>query len=109
MDRYKFVDAIVRAAIVSSPHTTPQKYFPATEKLWHETVETEIFGTPVPSRLQELLKIPAKDYLTEDDEDDEDDDNDDNAGELGGSDVFEVIRFGTPPFGDVTVDAAILP
>jgi len=95
LEIYRFVDAIVRAAIASSPHTTPQKHFQATEQLWHERVEAEIFGTPIPFRLKECLNIPAKDYLVEDDED---------AGDLGGSDEFEVVRFGTPPFAEVKVD-----
>jgi hypothetical protein len=41
---YKFIDAIIKAAISSSPHTTPCHRFPAKAERWEQVVETLIFA-----------------------------------------------------------------
>jgi hypothetical protein len=50
---YCFVDAIVSASIVRSPHTTPQRLFPETKEQWQRDVESPIFRRP--RSWQELL------------------------------------------------------
>ncbi|PGH21518.1 hypothetical protein AJ80_03186 [Polytolypa hystricis UAMH7299] len=40
---YLYIDRIIRASIESSPHTSYSKNFPATQELWRERVEANIF------------------------------------------------------------------
>ncbi|GAD97727.1 predicted protein [Paecilomyces variotii No. 5] len=68
---YKFVDAIVRSAISLSPHTTPQRQFPATQERWLEDIEPPIFGRPVVSS-QQVSDVPEKDVFTSTDDYDND-------------------------------------
>ncbi|KAJ9354890.1 hypothetical protein DTO280E4_6674 [Paecilomyces variotii] len=60
---YKFVDDIVRSTISLSPHTNPQRCFPATQERWLNNIEPPIFGRPAPT-MQQLLESPEKDFIT---------------------------------------------
>jgi hypothetical protein len=56
---YRFVDCIIKAAIASTPHTTPQSRFPATKMLWQQEVESTIFPN-APRKLEDSLRAPVK-------------------------------------------------
>jgi hypothetical protein len=71
VDRYRFVDAILEAAVASSPHTTPKKRFPATNEAWTREIESGIFG--IPSKLQKMLQVPNEEFWVEDSEEEEGD------------------------------------
>jgi hypothetical protein len=43
---YCFVDAIVKASISLSPHTTPKRRFPVNSQRWQDTVESQIVRIP---------------------------------------------------------------
>ena len=55
---YFYIDRIIRANIESSPHTSPSKNFPATQELWRERVEANIFED-VTSTSQQTQNRPS--------------------------------------------------
>jgi len=79
---YRFVDAIINAAIASTPQMSPASRFPATKQLWQRDVESTIFGS-VPRKLEELLQMPDKEFLVDDSDD---------MGDLAGVEQFEIVR-----------------
>lgn len=78
-----FVDTIIRAAIASSPHTSPANCFPATQEQWHWDVKTAICGS-IPLKLEKSLKTPEKAFLV--------DDSDDDVGSLDEVKEFEIVH-----------------
>jgi hypothetical protein len=53
---YCFVDAIIKASISLSPHTTPKHRFPANSQMWQDTVESQILRTPTRPSLQARME-----------------------------------------------------
>ena len=90
---YRFVDTIIKASVALSPHTTPQRSFPATQERWEHGVESQIFGRPHRS-LPEFLQTPTKAFL-----------DDDETSDLEGVEEFEIIR---PKPSEVKVGGALL-
>jgi hypothetical protein len=80
VDRYRFVDAILEAAVASSPHTTPQKQFPATNEVWAREIESGIFG--IPSKLQKMLQVPNEEFWVEDSEEEEEEEEEEGEEEI---------------------------
>jgi len=87
---YQFVDAIIQAAVASSPHTTPKTSFPATHQLWRRDIEAAVFG--IPFSLAAYLRLPDSHYLVSDDED---------VGDLEDMGELKIIRSETPTSSNV--------
>ena len=89
---YRFVDAIIKASISISPHTTPNHYFPRSSQRWERTVESEIFGTPTqPSGKMLQAGVGVCDHG--------------DISNLEGVEKFEILR---PGHGEVEVRIALL-
>ncbi|KAJ9212906.1 hypothetical protein DTO166G4_5563 [Paecilomyces variotii] len=53
----------LRSTISVSPHTSPQRCFPAIQERWLNNIEPPIFGRPAPT-MQQLLDSPEKDFIS---------------------------------------------
>lgn len=77
---YTFIDLIIKAAIQSSPHTTPLSKFPGTNEALRNTLETQKFKLAIPLDFDFELCRPASQYIVQ--EDNNVDSDDDRGSEM---------------------------
>jgi hypothetical protein len=66
--RYRYLDAILDAAISCSPHTTSSKTFPDHYAKWNHSVERKLFN--IPQEVMDHLPDDWEKYLEECSDDD---------------------------------------
>jgi hypothetical protein len=87
-NRHQFLDLIIKFAIASSPHTTPEKKFPSSEQRFQALHEQTKFQLP---GLAEWLATPVAGLDSDEDEDEE----------------FDIVE--TPVKGRITVSESPTP
>ena len=86
--RYRYLDAILDAAISCSPHTTPSKTFPDHPAKWNHSVERKLFN--IPQGVTSDLPDDWDQYLEECSDD-------------GYEEALAVVRSDTPNHSNVVV------